>query len=108
MGVGEAKAGKHGCTFIGNAVVVGVIEKDELGAVSDVAAVFVGENGLGQCQTSGELFDLNGFVVTEVREDQDVVCALGDSLVEIFDAFELRVFILLGRGCSSGALIRPT
>ena len=97
VGVGEAKAGKHGHTLVCNAVVVGVIEKDELGAVSHVGAIFVGENGLGQCEAGGELFDLNGFVVTKVREDQDVVCALGDSLVEILDAFKIGVFVLLGR-----------
>ena len=42
MGVGEAKAGKHWHTLVCNAVVVGVIEKDELGAVSHVGAIFVG------------------------------------------------------------------
>ncbi len=30
MGVGEAKAGEYGDTLVRNAVVVGVIEKDEL------------------------------------------------------------------------------
>ena len=54
MGVFRAEAGEHHATFVGDSVVVGVLEVDHFSAVGDVCAAITDFNPRGDEQAASE------------------------------------------------------
>ena len=91
MGVGVAETAENGLHLIRLAIAIGIAKEKELRTVADIGAVFVRQDALRNGQSIGP--DMKGTAgwFCRIIKDEDFVLTFRFKLVEVLDAFELRV-----------------